>query len=140
MFGWQGYREGYFFSVTLLAMGLDFCAMFAFLVPAGSYFGLVRFPGRPSVPTPGARRECRWVRRRRSSPRFPQFAVVGHREHPRCRWPVPVCRPDGWRGPSGFPGGCGARDGPSLARSASPAFVSPTARHLVCGRRRPRRR
>jgi hypothetical protein len=47
VFGWQGYREGYFFSVTLLAMGLGFCAMFAFLVPAGSYFGLVR-SSRPS--------------------------------------------------------------------------------------------
>ncbi len=42
VFGWQGYREGYFFSVTLLAIALGFCAMFAFLVPAGSYFGLVR--------------------------------------------------------------------------------------------------
>ena len=52
VFGWQGYREGYFFSVTLLAMGLGFCAMFAFLVPAGSYFGLVR-SSRPSF---GARR------------------------------------------------------------------------------------
>lgn len=40
--GWQGYREGHFLSVTLLAMGLGFCAMFAFLVSAGSYFGLVR--------------------------------------------------------------------------------------------------
>jgi hypothetical protein len=42
VFGWQGYREGYFLSVTLLAMGLGFCAMFAFLVSAGAYFGLVR--------------------------------------------------------------------------------------------------
>jgi hypothetical protein len=47
VFGWQGYREGYFLSVTLLAMGLGFSAMFAFLVPAGSYFGLVRST-RPS--------------------------------------------------------------------------------------------
>ena len=47
VFGWQGYREGYFLSVTLLAMALGFCAMFAFLVPAGSYFGLVR-SSRPS--------------------------------------------------------------------------------------------
>jgi hypothetical protein len=47
VFGWQGYREGYLPSVTLLAMGLGFCAMFAFLVPAGSYFGLVRAT-RPS--------------------------------------------------------------------------------------------
>ncbi|MFZ0994717.1 MAG: hypothetical protein WAO09_01880 [Candidatus Dormiibacterota bacterium] len=42
VFGWQGYREGYFVAVTLLAMGLGFCGMFAFLVPAGSYVGLVR--------------------------------------------------------------------------------------------------
>ena len=42
VFAWQGYREGYFLSVTLLAMGLGSSAMFAFLVPAGSYFGLVR--------------------------------------------------------------------------------------------------
>ncbi|MGA7835615.1 MAG: hypothetical protein WCA31_10465, partial [Acidimicrobiales bacterium] len=42
IFGWQGYREGYFLSVTLLAMGLGSCAMFAFLIPAGWYFGLVR--------------------------------------------------------------------------------------------------
>jgi hypothetical protein len=41
VFGWQGYREGSFLSVTLLAMGLGFCAMFAFLIPAGWYFGLV---------------------------------------------------------------------------------------------------
>jgi hypothetical protein len=47
VFGWQGYRERYFLSVTLLAIGLGFCAMFAFLVPAGSYFGLVRST-RPS--------------------------------------------------------------------------------------------
>lgn len=40
--GWQGYREDYFWSVTLLAVGLGSCAMFAFLVSAGSYFGLVR--------------------------------------------------------------------------------------------------
>lgn len=45
--GWQGYREGYFLSVTLLVMGLGFCGMFAFLVPACSYFGLVR-SARPS--------------------------------------------------------------------------------------------
>lgn len=42
VFGWQGYREGYFLSVTLLAMSLGFCAMFAFLVSAGAYLGLVR--------------------------------------------------------------------------------------------------
>ncbi len=39
---WQWYREGYFLSVTLLVMGLGFCGMFAFLVAACSYFGLVR--------------------------------------------------------------------------------------------------
>ena len=42
VFGWQGYREGYRPLVTLLSMGLGFCGMFAFLIPAGSYFGLVR--------------------------------------------------------------------------------------------------
>jgi hypothetical protein len=42
VFGWQGFREGYVPSVTLLSMGLGSCGMFAFLVPAGSYFGLVR--------------------------------------------------------------------------------------------------
>ncbi len=52
VFGWQGYREGYFLSVTLLAMALGFCAMFGFLVPAGSYFGLVR----GSRPVCGAKR------------------------------------------------------------------------------------
>ena len=45
--GWQGYREGYLLSATLLVMGLGFCGMFAFLVPACSYFGLVR-SARPS--------------------------------------------------------------------------------------------
>jgi hypothetical protein len=44
---WQGYREGYFLPVTLLVMGLGFCGMFAFLVAACSYFGLVR-SARPS--------------------------------------------------------------------------------------------
>jgi hypothetical protein len=52
VFGWQGYREGYFLSVTLLAMGLGFCAMFAFLIPTGWYFGLVR----SSKPSAGMRR------------------------------------------------------------------------------------
>jgi hypothetical protein len=47
VFGWQGEREGYFLPVTLLAMALGFCAMFAFLVSAGSYFRLVRST-RPS--------------------------------------------------------------------------------------------
>lgn len=42
VFGWQRYREGYFLSVALLAMGLGFCAMYAFLIPTGWYFGLVR--------------------------------------------------------------------------------------------------
>lgn len=42
VFGWQGYREGYVLSVTVLAMGLGFCGMFAFLVPVGSYFRLMR--------------------------------------------------------------------------------------------------
>jgi hypothetical protein len=41
VFGWEGYREGYFLSVTLLVMGLGFCGMFAFLVPAGVFLGLV---------------------------------------------------------------------------------------------------
>ena len=40
--GWQGYREGYPLPLMVLAMGLGFCGMFAFLVPAGSYLGLVR--------------------------------------------------------------------------------------------------
>ncbi len=52
VFAWQGYREGYFLSVTLLAMGLGSCAMFAFLIPAGRYFGLVRSEN----PSSGARR------------------------------------------------------------------------------------
>lgn len=42
VFGWQGYREAYSLPVTLLAMALGFCGMFAFLVSAGAYFGLVR--------------------------------------------------------------------------------------------------
>jgi hypothetical protein len=52
VFGWQGYREGYVPSVTLLSMGLGFCGMFAFLIPAGSYFGLVR----STNPSSGLRR------------------------------------------------------------------------------------
>ena len=52
VFGWQGYREGYFLSVTLLSMGIGFCAMFAFLIPAGRYFGLVR----SANPSSGMRR------------------------------------------------------------------------------------
>ncbi|MGH7640737.1 MAG: hypothetical protein ACREOL_07530 [Candidatus Dormibacteria bacterium] len=39
--GWQAYREGYFTSVALIAMGLGFCGMFAFLMGAGSYLGLI---------------------------------------------------------------------------------------------------
>jgi hypothetical protein len=54
VFGWQGYREGYYLPATLLAMGLGFCAMFAFLVPAGSYFGLVR----SANPSSGMRRRA----------------------------------------------------------------------------------
>ena len=42
VFGWQGYRESDLLSVTLLSMGLGFCGMFAFVIPAGWYFGLVR--------------------------------------------------------------------------------------------------
>jgi hypothetical protein len=42
VFTWQGIREGYGPSVTLMAIGLGFCGMFAFLVSAGSYLGLVR--------------------------------------------------------------------------------------------------
>jgi hypothetical protein len=42
VFGWQAVREGYHASVTLLSMGLGFCGMFAFLVVAGSYLGVVR--------------------------------------------------------------------------------------------------
>lgn len=54
VFGWQGYREGYVPSVTLLAMGLGFCGMFAFLVPVGAYFGLVR----SANPSSGMRRRA----------------------------------------------------------------------------------
>lgn len=38
----QGIREGYFLSVTALASALLSCGMFAFLVLAGSYLGIVR--------------------------------------------------------------------------------------------------
>ncbi|HUY24022.1 MAG TPA: hypothetical protein VMV09_01800 [Candidatus Saccharimonadales bacterium] len=54
VFTWQGIREGYGVSVTLLAVGLGSCGMFAFLLPAGSYIGLVRAPSRLS----GARRRA----------------------------------------------------------------------------------
>ena len=42
VFAFQGIREGYAMSVTLMAMGLGFCGMFAFLVVAGSYLGVAR--------------------------------------------------------------------------------------------------
>jgi len=42
VFGWQAIREGYLLSVTSLEMGLGFCGMFAFLVLAGAYLGIVR--------------------------------------------------------------------------------------------------
>jgi hypothetical protein len=38
----QGIREGYFLASTLLTVGLLTCGMFAFLILAGSYLGLVR--------------------------------------------------------------------------------------------------
>jgi len=44
--GWQAIREGYFSSVTSLEIGLGFCGMFAFLVLAGAYLGIVRSPTR----------------------------------------------------------------------------------------------
>ena len=44
VFGWQAIREGYLPSVALLEIGLGFCGMFAFLVLAGSYLGVVRSP------------------------------------------------------------------------------------------------
>jgi hypothetical protein len=42
VFGYQGVREGYTLSVTLLAMCLGTCGMFAFLVLAGSYLGVIQ--------------------------------------------------------------------------------------------------
>jgi hypothetical protein len=42
VFGWQAIRERYLLSVTSLEMGLGFCGMFAFLVLAGAYLGIVR--------------------------------------------------------------------------------------------------
>jgi hypothetical protein len=48
VFTWQGIREGYGVSVTLMAVGLGTCGMFGFLLPAGSYIGLVRGPSRLS--------------------------------------------------------------------------------------------
>ena len=38
----QGIREGYFLASTLLTVGLLTCGMFAFLMLAGSYLGVVR--------------------------------------------------------------------------------------------------
>jgi len=54
VFGWQAIREGYIPSVTLLEIGLGFCGMFAFLVIAGSYWGIVR----SATPLHGARRRA----------------------------------------------------------------------------------
>ena len=42
VFGYQAVREGYSLSVMLLTMSLGTCGMFAFLVLAGSYLGVVR--------------------------------------------------------------------------------------------------
>jgi hypothetical protein len=42
----QGISEGYFLSVTLLVIGLLSCGMFAFLVMAGCYLGVVRSSAR----------------------------------------------------------------------------------------------
>ncbi|HXQ76144.1 MAG TPA: hypothetical protein VN791_06570 [Acidimicrobiales bacterium] len=42
VFGWQSLREGYSPALTVLSLGLGFCGMFAFLVLAGSYLGVVR--------------------------------------------------------------------------------------------------
>jgi hypothetical protein len=46
VFGWQAIREEYFLSVMSLEIGLGFCGMFAFLVLAGAYLGIVRSPTR----------------------------------------------------------------------------------------------
>ena len=48
----QGIREGYLFASTLLTAGLLACGMFAFLMLAGSYLGVVR----SSAPLAGVRR------------------------------------------------------------------------------------
>ena len=50
----QGIREGYVASATLLTIGLLTCGMFAFLVAAGSYLGVVR----SSTPLYGIRRRA----------------------------------------------------------------------------------
>src|ERR1039458_3285564 len=52
--GWQGYREGYPLTMLFLAMSIGFCGMFAFLIPAGSYLGLVRSEN----PSSGVRRRA----------------------------------------------------------------------------------
>jgi hypothetical protein len=54
VFGYQGLRESYALSVTLLTMGLGTCGMFAFLVLAGSYLGVAR----SSTPLHGAQRRA----------------------------------------------------------------------------------
>ena len=48
----QGIREGYFLASTLLTVGLLTCGMFAFLMLAGSYLGVVR----SGTPLAGVRR------------------------------------------------------------------------------------
>ncbi len=47
----QGIREGYFMALTLLTVGLLTCGMFAFLMLAGSYLGVVR-SGAPLAGVP----------------------------------------------------------------------------------------
>jgi hypothetical protein len=47
----QGIREGYFLASTLLTVGLLTCGMFAFLMLAGSYLGVVR-SGSPLAGVP----------------------------------------------------------------------------------------
>jgi hypothetical protein len=42
--GWQGFRERYDASATILAMGLGFCGMFAFLMCMGAYLSVVGSP------------------------------------------------------------------------------------------------
>ena len=54
VFGYQAVREGYSLSVMLLTMSLGTCGMFAFLVLAGSYLGVVR----ASTPLTGVRRRA----------------------------------------------------------------------------------
>jgi hypothetical protein len=54
VFGYQGAREGYALSVTMLAMCLGTCGMFAFLVLAGSYLGVIH----SSTPLYGVQRRA----------------------------------------------------------------------------------